>query len=34
MAEGCSDSEKSDLFAGSAVRAYRLPAHLAQEAPQ
>jgi L-fuconolactonase len=34
MAEGFSESEKADLFAGSAVRAYRLPAELAQAAPQ
>jgi len=34
MAEGFSESEKADLFAGSAVRAYRLPAELARPAPQ
>jgi L-fuconolactonase len=33
MAEGFSEREKSELFAGSAVRAYRLPAELAQAAP-
>ncbi|MCW5653799.1 amidohydrolase family protein [Hydrogenophaga sp.] len=33
MAEGFSESEKNDLFAGSAVRAYRLPAELALPAP-
>jgi predicted TIM-barrel fold metal-dependent hydrolase len=33
MAEGFSESEKSDLFAGSAVRAYRLPEALARSAP-
>lgn len=33
MAEGFSEDEKADLFAGSAVRAYRLPAELAQPAP-
>lgn len=32
LAQGFSESEKSDLFAGSAVRTYRLPAELAQAA--
>jgi L-fuconolactonase len=32
MVAGCSDSERADLFAGSAIRAYRLPAELAQPA--
>jgi predicted TIM-barrel fold metal-dependent hydrolase len=30
LAAGCSESEKSDLFAGTAIRAYRLPASLAK----
>ncbi|MFT3816526.1 MAG: amidohydrolase family protein [Rubrivivax sp.] len=30
---GCSESEKADLFAGTAVRFYRLPAELARKAP-
>jgi L-fuconolactonase len=33
MAEGYAEDEKAELFAGSAVRAYRLPASLAQAAP-
>jgi predicted TIM-barrel fold metal-dependent hydrolase len=33
MAEGFSETEKVDLFAGSAVRAYRLPEALTRPAP-
>ncbi|HTH80790.1 MAG TPA: amidohydrolase family protein [Ramlibacter sp.] len=32
LAANCSDSEKADLFAGTAIRAYRLPASLGQAA--
>jgi hypothetical protein len=28
LAAGCSEDEKADLFAGTAIRAYRLPAEL------
>lgn len=33
LAAGCSETEKTDLFAGTAVRAYRLPEELGQATP-